>query len=399
MKTNRILALALLLVAAATVQARDQATTYKVTNPNPKDLADAPVAVPAPDWARSVTVYADKEEIPSQLDDISGDGRPDEVAFTLPLRAKKSVTVRVELSDAAPLADRYPARVHAQMFLKEGKDKIVPKTEICATQDNMYNKLHHHGPAFESEFAAYRIYFDKKQTVDLYGKYNPGLELAETLWYPTDEQLAKGAGDDIIRVFGSVGVGTLRGWDSGARRATNIEPMKSRCARIVASGPVRTVVDMQVKGWNYRDREVDITSRYTLWAGHRDCRVENIIENGAGLYFCTGVQKLAARTSHLKPEAGLSAVWGTDWPVNDTVKYAKQTVGLAVAIEPWRVVSSAEDGENYLWLLSVDERGHIDYRITYCAQKENFGVKTDKEFYRYAEDWAAELPVTVKKLK
>ena len=37
---------------------------------------------------------------------------------------------------------------------------------------------------------AYRIYFDKKQTVDVYGKYHKQLELARSLWYPTDEQLA-----------------------------------------------------------------------------------------------------------------------------------------------------------------------------------------------------------------
>ena len=36
---------------------------------------------------------------------------------------------------------------------------------------NPYWMLHHHGPAFEYEMVAYRIYFDERQTVDIYGKY------------------------------------------------------------------------------------------------------------------------------------------------------------------------------------------------------------------------------------
>ena len=33
--------------------------------------------------------------------------------------------------------------------------------------------------AFESELVAYRIYFNEKQTTDLYGKFNKGLEIEE----------------------------------------------------------------------------------------------------------------------------------------------------------------------------------------------------------------------------
>lgn len=57
--------------------------------------------------------------------------------------------------------------------------------------------MHHHGPAFESELVAYRLYFDKKQTVDIYGKFNKGFEIKESQFYPTDEQLARGFGDDV----------------------------------------------------------------------------------------------------------------------------------------------------------------------------------------------------------
>ena len=59
----------------------------------------------------------------------------------------------------------------------------------------------------------YRLYFNEKQTPDIYGKFNKGLEIKESQFYPTDEQLAKGFGDDVLRVFDSCGPGALKGWD------------------------------------------------------------------------------------------------------------------------------------------------------------------------------------------
>ncbi|MDR2886068.1 MAG: DUF4861 domain-containing protein, partial [Rikenellaceae bacterium] len=340
-RTFAAIAAALCMLAALPLSARDMVHTYKVTNGCKYARPDAPVVVPIPEtwsWVRSTTVFVagTNAEIPSQLDDLNGNGVPDEVVFTTDFEGGQSRDFWVLFTNIAPVKERYPARVHAQMFLKNGSVN-EPKKEICATADNMYNKLHHHGPAFESELVAYRIYFDKKQTADLYGKYEKGLELAETMWYPTDKQLAEGAGDDIIRVFGSVGVGTLKGWDPETGKATHIAPVARRCARIVVNGPVRTIVDMRVEAWEYRGRKVDLTSRYVLYAGHRDCEVRNTLKNASGLTFCTGVMKMAERTTRLNQQEGTLATWGTDYPVNDTVKFAKQTVGLAVYVSPWRI--------------------------------------------------------------
>ena len=61
------------------------------------------------------------------------------------------------------------------------------------------------------------------------------------MFYPTDEQLQKGFGDDVILVRGSCGAGTLRGWDGS--QATDIQPVAFRGQRLIASGPVRTIAD------------------------------------------------------------------------------------------------------------------------------------------------------------
>jgi len=97
---------------------------------------------------------------------------------------------------------------------------------VSSTQNDRYNALHHHGIAFESALIGYRIYFDNKSTIDVYGKKKQQLELAATGWYPTDDQAAVGYGDDILRVFGSVGVGTVKGWNG--KKVVHIEKFDKR---------------------------------------------------------------------------------------------------------------------------------------------------------------------------
>ena len=59
---------------------------------------------------------------------------------------------------------------------------------------------------------ALRIYFDKRQTLDLYGKKRKGLEIKDTQFYPDKQQLLDGYGDDILWAGNALGLGALRGW-------------------------------------------------------------------------------------------------------------------------------------------------------------------------------------------
>jgi hypothetical protein len=417
---HRLLTL-LLAAAALTTTAEAQLRLDKasrkvritVTNPSDETRTDEPVVVAFPEGKyRSATVFDGKREVPSQVDDLDQNGLPEELAFVIDLKPGETKTLTLRFSEQEEPAGRYPARVHAQMFFRDKEHKLnIPTDTASSPTGDLYNRLHHHGPAFESELMAYRLYFDRKQTVDLYGKYHKGLELAESLWYPTDEQLARGFGDDILRVSGSVGIGTLKGWNGS--KAIHINPVKNREARILAKGPVRTVVDMNVSGWNYNGAPVDVKSRFTLYAGQRECEVlqKFALPGGQCHVYATGVQKIAD-SRHISDHRGMTAVWGTDWPVNDTVKYAKQTVGLAVEIpEEYLAVpvsadkasdnpyapSEVDDKVNYLYLIKPDANGEIRYRMTVCAEKEDFGVKTADDFFRYVEAWKEKQPVVVKK--
>ncbi len=349
MKRLTILMLALCFVGS--LRAETRRDLYRVTVDGRR--AQCPVVIrDVPDWAVSAVVRSGGREIPSQFD-----APLRELAFVADVDGTRKF--RVEWS-SEPARREYPARVHAQMWLKNEDKSLRAVDTVSSDRDNMYHRLHHHGPAFESEYAAYRIYFDKKQTIDTYGKKSPRLELAETMWYPSDEQLAAGYGHDNLRVFGSVGVGTLKGWDAAKNRMIHITKFDRREARIIARGPVRTVVEMSVEGWRYGGRRIGMVSRYILYAGHSDVQVENSITGDCdGLLFTTGVMKMAGN-SFLRMGNAMAAV-GCDFPENDTLKWERERVALAVAVPAGQVRADAEDKTSYLWLLAPDEHGHIDY--------------------------------------
>ena len=303
-----------------------------------------------------------------------------------------------------------------------------PITEWTDTPENdTYHSLHHHGVAVESELMAYRIYFDRKQTIDPYCKRTPQLELAQSHWYPNDSLLTLGYGDDILRVSGTVGVGSVKFWNG--TKHVHIEPVAERSQRIVSSKKDQATIEVAVKGWTpalpedqKTSRPVDLTTRYTMKAGHRDMRCDvSLSEPVEGL--CTGVQTIPAKggdiqhsTFNIQLENGvLLASWGTDWPVNDSAKYAKETVGLAVFIPQPYAGDIVRDKQNLLCLLksvspkdglsvqrSVSDNGlsgeagreaTCHFYLTCCgASKENHPVATTaEEWLAYLRKWAKGL--------
>ena len=320
-------------------------------------------------------------------------------------------------------------------MLYEGKKvrHCYPITEWTDTMPNYvgkndtYHSLHHHGVAVESELMAYRIYFDKKQTIDPYCKRTPQLELATSYWYPNDSLLALGYGDDILRVSGTVGVGSVKYWNG--KKHVHIEPVAERSQRIVSQKKDQATIEVAVKGWqvptakrsysetvlqsegrSYSDsgRVTDMNVRYTMKAGHRDMRCDVLLSDTvSGL--CTGVQTIPAKGANLQssifnlqlPNGTLLVSFGTDWPVNDSAKYAKETVGLAVFIPKAFAGEIVQDKQNLLCLLKQSPitnhqspmcaTAHF-YLTCVGATKENHPVaRTAEEWFIYLRRWAKHL--------
>ena len=348
---KRLICLCVALATIAASDAKSLKTTYRVSVDGFRK--EWPVVInEVPAWAESIQVQADGKPITAQLDKALG-----EAAFVADICGERIFEVR--FSDK-PLREAPVSRVNAQMWWKNEDKSLSERDTLFSFKDDMYRKLHHHGPAIESEKAAYRVYFDKKQTIDTYGKKTEQLELRRSMWYSTPEQLAEGFGHDNLRVFGSIGVGVLKGWDA-EKGMPHITDFKRREARVVAKGPVRAIMEMRVEGWNYCGRELNMTSRYIIYAGHSDVVVQNRLEgNFEGLTFVTGVMKMRD-TRVLRGKRAVAQI-GADHPENDYNKWPMETVALAVALpEGVQILSQEDDKLSYLFQVTPNAKGEIDY--------------------------------------
>ena len=404
----KLLFLALIGATCANAQ-----TTLTVTVTNPLSIArsDQPVVVSLEKYgtvSSALVTSSDKREVACQLDDLDQDERFDELCFLADLKPKEKKTYTISFfSEGEP--HQYPARVYAEMLMRN--DKVKEKNRhnnyiesITARGDcaNSYNLQHHHGVDFESELNGIRIYFDKRQTLDLYGKFKKRLELRETQFYTSQEQKQQGYGDDVLWVGNTFGLGAFRGWNGS--EPTMIDPVRSRTQRIVSYGPLRTIVEVIDRGWlaptanGQKAVPLNMTLRYTQYAGHRDTDVDVFFNRNVSDYrFSTGIINVKGSQEYTDHK-GLRACWGTDYPSTDTVKWNRETVGLAICLQQKNIASEEPaNKDNYAFVVKMPENS-MSYKLCYGSANEEFGSHTAQEWFDYLKQWKKEVenPIVVK---
>ena len=390
----------LLLLALTTAAHSQQTLSVSVSNPSTSVRSDEPIAIPLTGYGdiRSALVTVDGQEIPCQLDDLDQNDTFDELCFLADLKGKETKTYEIKLfNEGEPRP--YPARVFAEMLIRNDKVKkknkhnnFIESITARGDCDNSYNIQHHHGVDFESELNGIRIYFDKRQTLDLYGKFQKRLELEATQFYTQPDQKAEGYGDDVLWVGNTFGLGAFRGWEG--KEPTMIDPVRSRTQRIISYGPLRTIVELFDRGW----QGVNMTIRYTQYAGHRDTDVDVFFnKNVSDRLFSTGIINVKG-SEEFSDKKGLRACWGTDWPSSDTVNWKRETVGLGICI-PMKYVKSEEPAnkDNYAFVVGTDS-SHLSYKVIYTSDNETFGYHSAKEWFEFLKDWKkeVEMPIVVK---
>ncbi|MFQ7112466.1 DUF4861 domain-containing protein [Hallella bergensis] len=397
----------LLLIAAsmgfATMSAQqviNLTLSSKVTHPN------APIVMKLADYdvVKSALVTIDGVEIPCQLDDLNKDGRMDELSFIADVTKNNNTKATITLSDNGKPRE-YKPMTYAEIVLRSGaKEKNKQNIYLSAvTIDKQtvkpYNVLHHHGVAFENEMIAMRIYMDHRQTIDLYGKFHKGLELKETQFYTSKEQKAQGYGDDVLWVGNSFGLGALRGWNGS--EPTMLDDVQHRTHRILAQGPIRTIVEVEDIAWTISPgtEPVNMTLRYTLYTGHRDFDVDVAFNRDMSKQqFSTGIINVK-NSIDLSDRDGMRGCWGTDWPSADTINWKRETVGLGIYIpKVYRVKEMPADKDNYCIVLKP-VGNTIHYNLTYTSANEEFGYHSAKEWNGYLKEWKKRKanPVVVRK--
>ena len=207
-------------------------------------------------------------ELPSQADDLDGDGKADEIAFQIDLGPRQTRIVTLHYGEAntiARLRSDYPPRT-----------------------DTRFSRRYE-GLGWESEDVAWRIYFDARNAIDLYGKRRRGLFLAlfasPDYIYHQESPL----GRDIYDNGSSIGIGSVAALVGGA--PVRVSEVAERNWRIMSNGPVRSIAELTYKGWKAGGTTVDLISRITQWAGEHGFEHRITIAGGDGLNLVTALPR------------------------------------------------------------------------------------------------------------
>jgi unsaturated chondroitin disaccharide hydrolase len=314
-----------------------------VSNPGAEPRAAANVVVPvamlkrvAPDFTSGNAIVVVSEstpsvELPSQADDLDGDGKYDELVFQVALAPHETRAVTIAYGDQAAilrLRGQYPART-AMKF---------------ATR--------YEGLGWESEHAAWRIYFDKRNAIDLYGKRRPGLYLDLFAAPEYVYHLETPMGRDIFKVDPTLGIGSVAALVDG--KAMPVGDVADRSWRVLASGPVRSVGEIVYKGWKIGGRSVDLVSRFTQWAGEHGFEHRITAKGAEGLTLAAALPKKAG-IDRIDVKPGAIATWGHQVVEPGlkagTRELPDQDLGIALVMPPAEVERTTDDAANHLLIL------------------------------------------------
>src|SRR3984957_3855680 len=327
-----------------------------VSNPSETARAAANVVIPiaeirkiAPDFKPGAVIVTSSdastlgedasilqtEELPSQVDDLDGDGKADELAFQINLASRQSRIVTISFGD---------------------EDRIWRLRKDYQQRSSALFSRKIEGLGWESERVAFRIYFDARNAIDIYGKRRPTLQLPMYASPDYGYHDESPEGRDIFRVGDAMGIGAVAAMING--KLIKVADVRDRKWRIMASGPVRSIVELEYDGWNASGTIVHLKSRITQWAGERGFEHMISADCGDRFTFATG---FTARPDipglHSAPDAPVTwlATWGNQVVASGPSAVDMmdgQNLGLAVLTRS-KESKIAADPQNHLVLLHL----------------------------------------------
>ena len=242
---------------------------------------------------------------------------------------------------------------------------------------DMYNSIYGHGAVIENPWVAYRVYMDNRQSLDLYVKQTPRLELDITGFYTTPEQMEEGFGCDVLWAGKSVAAGSFRGYQNG--NPVTIDTVSSRTQTVIDPSTVE-VID---KDWIFNGHPIQMKQTYSMRPDSRDLFVEIELKGySPDDIFATGIQKLETDNQGFIQPDGVAASWGSNIPDKNHPEFVEQ-VGLAIKVNSENILEAREDEVNYLFLVKPDSEGKIRYKVTASGDREKDGFKNASAWFNH----------------
>lgn len=235
------------------------------------------------------------------------------------------------------------------------------------------------GPGWESEQVAYRLYFDERAAIDIFGKTQPQLVLPEVGQDGTDYHALSDWGMDVLKVGPSLGIGGVGLWQEG--RLEGVRRFADASVNVFnetdASG-----VRLRYDHWSAAGIERDLDMTLRIEPGSRRTQVlaetEVPIDTWATGIVRHGLEPLVS--SDKNAEWGYLATWGEQSLANDDL-------GMAIFFRNADLQQITDDEYNHLVLL----KGGNQARYQFAAVWRDADIQTREQFIAYLDETARVL--------
>lgn len=398
---NKILLVTICLFAASIFGACQQSDTQiSVKNPSDKARTDEVIVVKRSQLGGEQsedflpTVRQGKEVLASQVDDMDGDGKWDELAFVVDFQAneEKTLTVVFVANGDYPSFEK---RTNLRLGINQGDHTFKEVDHYSAPPANEPFKIIAQGEsvAWENDKMGFRVYFDCRNVKDLYGKLKPGMVL-DKIHTPELGDYHKLAdwGMDVLHCGSSLGSGGLAMLEQDS--LYRLGSTDSYEYQKITEGPVRSVFDLIYKGWTVGSEKLSAVERISIYPGKYWFQSDVTASGFSGeKQLVTGIvtSKLKNEPVEFKANADYQAIATLD---KQSLNGAGDELGMAVMLKADEVTKIARSSDiNYFkeGIKTVPEKNFsIAVSETYyVAQK----ISNDKSARHYfASVWGLENP-------
>lgn len=222
------------------------------------------------------------DTIPSQVNDLDGDGQWDELFLVTDFGANEKKSVQLHWVENTP---QFPVRTSVRFGKRTAKDEPVhPAMEEILTANEVHEALGYQryqtdGPSWENDKVGFRHYLDGRNATDVFGKKTPGIT-PENVGINNEGAVVDNYhvmhdwGRDIFPVGNSVGLGGFALLSAGKIERLGIltndtlNNIEETTFKIVAEGPVNSVLSYDYHNWKVSSGNVYQAKEMTsIWPG------------------------------------------------------------------------------------------------------------------------------------
>lgn len=250
-----------------------------LSNPTSWDRVDEPVVITRTDLEKQMGKISNGfvpmltseggMVIPTQVDDLNGDGTWDELFLLANVPAQSRIALTVTLINPGQL----PVFTQRSQAWLASPQEDGSYQEVKTVQRPAITRQNHgqtkryfqfEGPGWENDRLGFRNYFDERNGMDIFGKTTETMVL-QNVGINEDYHKLQSWGMDILKVGASLGAGSIALEVDGQLR--RVAPGSEGTYELVTNGPLRSIIRLGFDNWQVEGNTFHVLHEITIYGG------------------------------------------------------------------------------------------------------------------------------------